>query len=258
MSGRYAISAEAMVPCGYRRQGFLPPLDCRIAHRGLSCLLGPAGREKVQYLRVLAGMEAPRRGEVRFCSRAGEDLRELEWQAFRRQVGFVMRQTPLLSVLDGMSNVMLPGLYHQLGDRDEIARRAREIVGGIKYGADHRILPAYMSGMQRHHLALARALMLAPEVLVVDQPFYGLEVGAANLIADYLLWARVQFDLTLLISTRNLWFVSQHADQVIFIGEETVEVFDSWRALLASGAGEVQRYLELERQACHAFEAEPL
>jgi ABC-type molybdenum transport system ATPase subunit/photorepair protein PhrA len=149
---------------------------------------------------------------------------------------------------------MLPALYHRLAPEREVERRAQTLLGEIAYDADHGVLPAHMSELQRHHLLNARALMLEPRVLLLEQPLAGLDLPAAELLRDYIVGA-VRPRVGLLLVAANDALLARRADAVLFVGRQSVHLFDSWAALLASPADEVQRYLEMERRPCAALEA---
>ncbi|MCX6467651.1 MAG: ABC transporter ATP-binding protein [Pseudonocardiales bacterium] len=133
-------------------------------------LLGPSGSGKSTLLRVVAGLEAPDDGDVRFDgeSQAGVEVH-------RRDVSLVFQQYALYPHLTALRNITL-GLRHGLGlPAAEADRRAREVAGtlGVADLLDRR--PRAMSGGQRQRIALARALARRAGIVLLDEPLSGLD-----------------------------------------------------------------------------------
>jgi ABC-type antimicrobial peptide transport system, ATPase component len=250
MSGEILLRAEGLVPSGLDDA---PALDLALAG-GLVVLAGPGRARLGAWLHTLAGLRPSAAGTLHLLGRPLQGPGAHRWQQLRRRVGFVTPEAPLLSIMSGLRNVMLPALYHRLAPEREVERRAQTLLGEIAYDADHGVLPAHMSDLQRHHLLIARALMLEPRVLLLEQPLAGLDLPAAELLRDYIVGA-VRPRVGLLLVAANDALLAHQADAVLFVSRQSVRLFDSWAALLASPADEVQRYLAMERRPCAALES---
>ncbi len=229
-----------------------PTLDLAL-RRGLIVLLGPERERLSAWLRTLAGVEPAATGELRLLGRPLVGPRSRDWQLLRRRVGLVTPEAPLLSIISGLRNVMLPGLYHRIGGEREVEARAQTLLGEIAYDADHGCLPAYMSDLQRHHLLIARALILEPRILLLDRPFELLDHEAHTLLRDYVTGpVRQRTGLVLVASNDGL--LAQQADAVLFVGRAHVALYPDWATLLAAPQDEVRRHIAQQRQQCAAFE----
>lgn len=244
------LRAEGLRPEG---QDAAAPLDLSL-DGGLVLLCGPGRVRLDAWIHVLAGLVPPTAGALQLLGRPLIGPGAHRWQQLRRRVAFVTPAVPLLSIMSGLRNVMLPALYHRLAPEREVEQRAQTLLGEIAYDADHGLLPTYMSELQRRHLLIARALILEPRLLLLEQPLEGLDLPAAELLRDYLA-AKVRPRVELLLVAANDALLAQHADTVLFAGRNGVMRFDNWAALLASPADEVRRYLEMERRACAALES---
>lgn len=246
MSGELLIEVSGLQPQGLADAA---PLDLSVSD-GLVVLVGPARERISAYLRALAGIE-PSAGSLRLL---GHDLATAapDWQWLRRRVGYVTPDAPLLSIMSGLRNVMLPGLYHRLGSEAEVQATAQALLAEMTYVADHDCLPAFMPELQRHHLLIARALILQPRVLVLERPLGGLEREAAAMLRSYIISA-VRQRVPLVLLADNDPLLAQQAARLVFIGRSTVRVFDDWSALLASGEDEVRQFIAVEQAICQAY-----
>ncbi|MEV7691040.1 ABC transporter ATP-binding protein [Streptomyces bungoensis] len=147
---------------------------------------GPSGSGKSSLLAVAGGLQTPTRGSVHV---AGVDLTTLEEHqrtAHRRHhIGYVFQHANLMASLTAREQLLLPA--HVAGRLDTAARRrADELLDavGMTARADRR--PHQLSGGERQRVGLARALLLAPEVLLVDEPTSALDRARARDIVELL------------------------------------------------------------------------
>lgn len=252
MSPRALIHADRAEPYPAERSGPTPMVSLDILPDTLYCMLGRR-RNRTPCFRLLGGVEPPRSGVLRLLEHDALSLNRAQWLALRRRIGFVARTAPLLSVLNGWRNVMLPALYHRVGTPDEIEARASALVECMDYGADHAVLPAYMSYLQRQHLAIARALILEPEVLFISDPFNGLEPEERALMRTYLAGPASDKQRALVVTTNDLSFVSEYAERIVFAEAQELRVFESWSDFCASERPAIQEFLSLERKACGVY-----
>lgn len=220
---------------------------------GLVCLIGPEQQRLTGYLQLLAGITPYESGDLRLLGRPSRGPGARDWQLLRRRVGFVTPQAPLLSIMSGLRNVMLPALYHHVAVEQEVERQAWTLIDEFDHTADYTVLPAYMTELQRRLLLIARALILEPRILLLDRPFAGLDAAAQALLRNYIEGA-VRRRVPLLLVAANDRMLAQQADAVLFIGSGGVRLFSGWGAVVDADAPEVQAYLQLEWQLCTVLE----
>ena len=159
------------------------------AEREFIALLGPSGSGKTTLLRVLAGLETPDAGEVRF---GGEDF--LAIPARRRRAGMVFQHYALFRHMTVEANIAF-GLKVRPGkDRPasaEIKRRVADLLSLVQLEGLGKRYPAQLSGGQRQRVALARALAIEPRLLLLDEPFGALD---AQVRRDLRRWLREVHD----------------------------------------------------------------
>lgn len=230
------IDAQALLP-PHQATTTLPPLSWRIQKKGIHCLVGPDSVLLNRYLRTLAAIDRPGAGSLTLAPELGL----LRPEALRMKLAYIPRNAPLLSVLNGLQNVTLPALYHQLCTREEAEAKAHQLLDALSFEGDLSRLPAYLPPLQRTQLAIARALILEPLAMLLDVPYHTLEPGQQERLSRFFLrWGGQH---SLVMATHKLSFVRQHADSIHFCGENAGYHFASWEALCQSEDDEVQGYL---------------
>ncbi len=155
-------------------------LSLTVALGELVCLLGPSGCGKTTALRIAAGLEALQRGRVLMDEKPVADT-QVDLAPDLRSVGLVFQDYALFPHLSVFDNVAF-GLGHRSArDRRERARAALEQVGMAGFASDY---PHRLSGGEQQRVALARALAPEPKVMLLDEPFSGLDSQLRNQIRD--------------------------------------------------------------------------
>ena len=226
------VNVRNMIPSGMAGvTASTPTLDLEISGGETICMIGPANTGKTNYLRAIATIDPPSSGEVILLN---HDIRQFTRQTvlnIRRRVGYIGDSAPLLSTISGLVNVMLPALYHELGDRDAVTQMAEALLDRIGWEGDASQLPAYLGDHERRLLALARCLIMNPAVILIDEPFRMTDVACWKQLADVYRELTSSDECALVIVTNNLHFVKRNADRIVFFEPDAIKVFDSWDAL---------------------------
>ena len=165
-------------------------LNLRLPKGQALFVLGGSGSGKSLLLRLCAGLIFPQEGRVTL---GGADLKAApkeEIQELRARIGFVFQDSALISNMAIYDNIALPLRYHRKCTEEEVRARVGEMMGlfGVNRSFEWS-LPAALSMEMRKRAALARAFMLEPEFLLLDQPTSGLETEVAQrlirVIRDY-------------------------------------------------------------------------
>jgi sulfate transport system ATP-binding protein len=183
----------------------------------LVALLGPSGSGKTTLLRVIAGIETPDDGRVRY---GGVDVTDHPIQS--RRVGFVFQDYALFEHMTVADNIAF-GLSVRKAPRQVIANRVRELLARVQL-ADHEArYPRQLSGGQRQRVALARALAPDPQLLLLDEPFGALD---ARVRAEMRAWLRRLHDelhITSIFVTHDQQEAFEVADRVVIMNAGKVE-----------------------------------
>ena len=166
-------------------------------------ITGPSGSGKSTLLQIVGTLDAPTRGEVLIADTQPFGLPEPELARFRNQnIGFIFQDHHLLPQYSALENVLVPTLAGSGGeDRRERAAELLERVG-LGDRKDHR--PSELSGGERQRVAVARALINGPGLLLCDEPTGSLDHKTADTVADLLLELHGQEPRILIVVTHSL------------------------------------------------------
>jgi lipoprotein-releasing system ATP-binding protein len=151
-------------------------------------VMGPSGSGKSTLLHILGTLDRPSCGTVRLDGQDPFALPEPELADYRnRNVGFVFQDHHLLPQCTVLENVLVPTLVNSSAKRPETEKWAKQLLHRVGLGArlDHR--PAELSGGERQRVAVARALVLKPVLLLADEPTGNLDRQAAHAVGELLL-----------------------------------------------------------------------
>ncbi len=164
-------------------------------------LVGPSGSGKTSLLMVAAGLEPASSGAVSVAGQRIDALREDAVARFRRDhIGIVFQAFHLMPTMTALENVALPLELSGLRDPWSRAKEALEAVG-----LSHRLThyPAQLSGGEQQRVAVARAIVMKPPVLMADEPTGNLDRETGRHIMDLLFSLQASYGATLLLITHD-------------------------------------------------------
>ena len=165
-------------------------------------IMGPSGSGKSTLLYMLGALETPSSGSVTLNGQNPFLLSAKELAAFRnQQIGFVFQDHCLLPQCSVIENVLTPTMV--AATNGEPTRRATELPKqvGLAERLDHR--PAQLSGGEKQRAALARALIMKPQLLLCDEPTGNLDQKSAEIVADLLLQTHQNAETILIVVTHS-------------------------------------------------------
>jgi len=210
----------------------LEDVSVAVESGSLTALLGPSGSGKSTLLRVIAGLERPDAGAV-FIS--GKEATALAPQ--KRGVGFVFQHYAPFKHMTVRENVAF-GLQIRRRPRREIRARVDQLLELVQLQGLGKRYPAQLSGGQRQRMALARALAVEPEVLLLDEPFGALDARVRKELRAWLRRLHDEVHVTTVFVTHDQEEAMDVADQIVLMNSGRVEQVGAPRELYEEPANE--------------------
>jgi iron(III) transport system ATP-binding protein len=199
------VSIE-QVTFGYGATRVLDDISLEVARGEFFCFLGPSGSGKTTLLRLIAGFGTQSSGRIRIGER---DVTRLP--PWSRNVGMVFQSYALWPHMSVARNVAF-GLERRKVSRPEITRRVRAALDLVGLSAFAERRPAQLSGGQQQRVALARTLVIEPDVLLLDEPSLGLAPNLTRELFAILEKIAREEGVTLLLVEQNANLVLRFAD----------------------------------------------
>ena len=239
------INCEQITPSYEDGESALQPLNLTACSGDIISIIGPDHELTSCYLKTIAGILDAQSGQLLITSQNTLNFERDDWIETRKQFAYVHANTAVLSAANALQNLMLPAMYHKLGDAAAFRDKAEQLLKAIQAGENLERLPAYLTKEQRYKIAVARALMLSPKALLLDDSFSSLELTAIADFQQFLLQLTEQDNLLLLLTTHDKNFALKHSSQIIYASENKILVFDSKAAIENCAEPEVRHYLSL-------------
>ena len=179
----------------------------------LAFVTGASGAGKSTLLKLIPAIERPTAGSVVVNGQNVGALKRAALPYLRRHLGLVFQDHKLLYDRSVHDNVMLPLLFGSLAPRDA-ARRVRAALDKVGLLGRERANPIQLSGGEQQRLAIARAVVNRPAILIADEPTANLDEDSAAKIVDILLSFN-QVGVTLIVATHDQALVARHGRRVL-------------------------------------------
>ncbi len=215
-----AISIS-QVSRNFGANSILRGIDLEIEPGELLALLGPSGSGKTTLLRLIAGLDMPSQGAVRFD---GQDASRFTVQ--ERRVGFVFQSYALfkhMSVFDNIAYGLTVRTRRLRPSREAIAARVAGLLDMMQLTGFGERYPSQLSGGQRQRVAFARALAIEPRVLLLDEPFGALDAKVRKELREWLRDIHDRTGLTTVFVTHDQAEAMDIADRVAILNGGRIE-----------------------------------
>jgi lipoprotein-releasing system ATP-binding protein len=202
---------------GTKRVEVLKGVDLNFSRGERAAIVGASGVGKTTLLHVLGTLDRPTGGKVFYEGKDIYALNEKELAPFRnREIGFVFQFHHLLPEFSALENTMMPCLIQGI-PKKESAARAEAILTlvGLKERLSHK--PGELSGGEQQRVAVARALVLEPKVLLADEPTGNLDTKTGESVFDLLQELNQIKGVTLIVVTHNLTLAEKLSRQIQLI-----------------------------------------
>ncbi len=220
---------------GYGSTSVLESLDFSVPRGQITVVAGVSGSGKSTLLKALAGLLPPFEGSVSFGGTEVDYFSEASLNSLFKRIGVLYQGGALLNNLSLFENVALPIRMQYPGMPKGIIRELVETrLAQVGLSGSGEKFPEQLSGGMKKRGALARALVLDPDVVLCDEPSAGLDPITSAHLDDLLLAAKEMFKTTLVIVTHELRSIEKVADQVLVLNDGRLYFSGEFAALSES------------------------
>jgi phospholipid/cholesterol/gamma-HCH transport system ATP-binding protein len=244
IAAKPALEART-VSISYGDRLLLDNLDLAVASTEFLAVLALGGAGKSLLFRTLIGLQKPTTGQVFWFGNDISKLTERQKQTLRRSIGAVHQQGALFADLTVEENVMLPLVELSDHDSQQIRSTVRftlDVAGLSDHANSH---PTSLAAVTIRKVALARALVLGPRLLVCDDVFAGLDPMAQRQITDYIRALHMLRSMATVILTHNVNVALELADRVAVLAEGHIVATGTPSQILQSALPGVRALLDV-------------
>jgi len=198
----YALEFED-VSIAFDEKVMLDGISFRLPHGETKALFGVAGSGKSILLKLAIGLMRPDSGRIIVLGEEITTMSEQQLFELRRRVGIVFQESALFDSLKVWENVAFRLMEEKI-PFDEIEKRVREALRFVELERTYDMFPSELSGGMRRRVAIARAIITQPEVLLYDSPTGGLDPVTSNTIVELIMKQRDVYKTSALMVTHRL------------------------------------------------------
>ena len=193
----------------------LKDINVEIKEREVVCVIGPSGSGKSTFLRCLNRLENITDGQVIID---GNEITnpKLDINKVRENVGMVFQQFNLFPHMTVLDNVTLAPLKLRKGQKEEIQKKALELLEKVGLGDKANAYPGEISGGQKQRVAIARALAMGPKIMLFDEPTSALDPEMVGDVLEVMKQLAIE-GMTMIVVTHEMGFANEVGDRVIFM-----------------------------------------
>lgn len=217
-------------------------LSCSFPRGRISVILGGSGSGKSTMLRLIGGLVRPQSGRILVEGENVARLGERGLYAVRKKLGMMFQHGALLDSLSIFDNVAFPLREHSDLTESEIAERVRRRLDAVGLHDVEHLRPGELSGGMTKRVALARALMQNPVIVLADEAFSGLDPVSIKLIEALLVRINREFDMTMILVSHHIPSTLRMAHRVVLVLTDEV-VQGTPGELIESNDARIVRFL---------------
>jgi peptide/nickel transport system ATP-binding protein len=222
----------------------LDHLNLRIVAGQTTVIVGRSGSGKSVLLKLMMGLLAPTSGRVILFGRDLAKVSPLEMLELRKRMGMLFQNYALFDALSVEENVGFTLLKNSRLPGRDISKLSRELIRILGLTGSEPLLPSELSGGMKKRVALARALVANPEVVLFDEPTTGLDPIMIENVDEMIVLAKQQYQITSVIISHDMASTHRLADRVGFLHDGKIIFLGSYDELIASRLPPIRTFVE--------------
>jgi phospholipid/cholesterol/gamma-HCH transport system ATP-binding protein len=227
----------------FSNQQVLRGIDLSFRFGETTVIMGRSGSGKSVLLKHIIGLMQPDQGTVRIFGHDLSQLGRAQVEQLRMKFGMVFQYAALFDSMNVLQNVGFLLLEHTQMSDEEIRRKVRERLDMVGLGEIEEMMPEEISGGMKKRVALARAIVMDPRIILYDEPTTGLDPVTADTINDLIIKTGDELNATSIVVTHDIASAMKISDRIILLHEGLIRIDDKPDAVRRSDDPVVQSFL---------------
>ena len=231
------------VHCAIGGRVIFDGLDITARRGRITAFMGPSGTGKTTLLRLITGQSYAERGSVQVFGREVAQMSNVELFALRRRMGMLFQNGALLTDLDVYENVAFPLREHTKLPESLVRQLVLTKLHAVGLRGAARLMPSELSGGMARRVALARAIVMDPEILIYDEPFVGLDPISMGVICRLIKQMNEALGITSIVVSHDVQELSTIAHDSFLLSGGKVVASGTPEELSHSDIPEVKQFM---------------
>ncbi len=223
----------------------LDHFSCSLGKGENLAILGKSGSGKSVLIKCIIGLLEPDEGAIQVLDVSVPDLGAEALDRLRARVGFLFQSNALYDSMSVRENLEFPLRRHWLRDaQQDVDALVREVLTNVGLAHTIDMMPAELSGGMRKRIALARTLILRPEIMLYDEPTTGLDPVTAREISELMIAIRETYSTSSVIISHDMKCIERTADRIVLLIDGKNYAEGSYKELSASTDPRIRQFFE--------------
>ncbi|MDE7264145.1 MAG: amino acid ABC transporter ATP-binding protein [Anaeroplasmataceae bacterium] len=206
------------ITVAYKDNIILKDVSLEIQQGDILCIIGPSGSGKSTLIRTMNQMVEPIKGKIYF---KGEEITKKNLNSVREHIGMVFQNFELFPHKTVLQNLILAPVYLKKYTKEEAVERAKELLTKVHLLDKINAYPRTLSGGQQQRIAIARSLMMNPDIMLFDEPTSALDPEMVQEVL-HVIKELAQSGMTICIVTHEMSFAKDIATKVLFVCNQQI------------------------------------
>lgn len=206
------------ITVAYKDTVILKDVSLEIKKGDIFCIIGPSGAGKSTLIRAMNHMVIPNSGKIFF---QGEEITSKNLNKIREHMGMVFQSFELFPHLTVLQNLILAPVHLKKFTKEEAIEKAKELLEKVHLLDKLDAYPKTLSGGQQQRIAIARSLMMNPDIMLFDEPTSALDPEMVKEVEE-VIKELAQSGMTICIVTHEMSFAKEIANRVLFVCDQTI------------------------------------